>query len=65
MVPGGQRRTIEVPGEPVSTTLCERASPEVLVSDAGARAVDRDRWPGQVRPYPRNRRHVLDHRHGA
>ena len=59
MVIGGERRTIEIAGEPRYTALYELASPEVLVSDAWAKAVDQGRWPGQVRPHTANRRHVL------
>ncbi|MBI2527860.1 MAG: hypothetical protein HYV93_17980, partial [Candidatus Rokubacteria bacterium] len=39
--------------------LYELESPEVLTSEAWAAAVDRGRWPGQVRPHTKNRRHVL------
>jgi hypothetical protein len=65
MVIGGQRRTIEIPGEPAYTALYELAGSEVLVSDAWARAVDQGRWPGEVRPYTKNRRHVLYERLGS
>ncbi len=65
MVIGGQRRTITLPNEPAYTALYELDSPEVLVSDAWARAVDQGRWPGEVRPYTKNRRHVLYHRIGG
>ena len=34
-------------------------SPEVLTSQAWADAVDSGRWPEQVRPYTKNRRHTL------
>ena len=34
-------------------------SPEVLTTDAWADAVDSGRWPEQVRPYTRNRKHSL------
>ena len=33
--------------------------PPLLYSDAWAKAVDQGRWPGQVRPFTKNRRHVL------
>ncbi|HSB80474.1 MAG TPA: hypothetical protein VLM91_16965 [Candidatus Methylomirabilis sp.] len=56
---GGQRRTIVVENEPKYNSLYEIESPEVLVSDAWARAVDQGRWPGEVRPHTKNRRHVL------
>ncbi len=59
LIVGGQRRTIVVDNEPKYTGLYEIESPEVLTSDAWASAVDRGRWPGEVRPYTRNRRHVL------
>jgi hypothetical protein len=59
MVIGGERKTIVVEHEPLYNALYEIESPEVLTSDAWAKAVDHGRWPGQVRPYTRNRRHVL------
>ena len=59
MVIGGERRTIEIEGEPRYTALYELDGPEVLVSDGWAGAVDSGRWPDQVRPYTTNRRHVL------
>ena len=59
LVIGGQRRTIVAEREPRYTALYEIERPEVLMSDAWAAAVDRGRWPGEVRPYTTNRRHVL------
>ena len=59
MIIGGERRTIVVEAEPKYSALYEIESPEVLTSDAWAKAVDRGRWPGQVRPFTRNRRHLL------
>jgi hypothetical protein len=59
MVIGGERKTIVVENEPRYHALYELESPEVLTTDAWARAVDQGRWPGEVRPYTRNRRHVL------
>jgi hypothetical protein len=56
---GGQRKTVLVESEPKYNAFYEIESPEVLVSDAWAKAVDQGRWPGQVRPYTKNRRHVL------
>ncbi len=56
---GGQRRTVGVGSEPRYTALYELANPEVLTSEAWAQAVERGRWPGEVRPYTRNRRHIL------
>jgi hypothetical protein len=56
---GGERKRIVVEGQPSYTALYEIESPAVLTSDAWAKAVEDGRWPGQVRPFTRNRRHVL------
>ena len=56
---GGERRSIVVEGEPKYAAFYEIESPDVLVSKEWAEAVEAGRWPGQVRPYSRNRRHVL------
>ncbi len=64
LVIGGERKTIVVENEPAYNALYEIESPEVLVSDAWAKAVDQGRWPAQVRPYTLNRRHVLYKRIG-
>ena len=59
MIIGGEERTIEISGQPKYTAMYELESPEVLVSDGWANSVDDGRWPGEVRPYTTNRRHVL------
>ena len=56
MIIAGERRTIVVETEPKYSALYEIESPEVLTSDAWAKAVDQGRWPGQVRPFTKNRR---------
>ena len=56
---GGERMTISVEDEPQYSALYEIESPDVLVSDAWAKAVDQGRWPSEVRPYTSNRRHTL------
>ncbi len=56
---GGERQTVVAEGEPKYTAIYEIESPEVLVSDAWAEAVEAGRWPEEVRPYTSNRRHVL------
>ena len=56
---GGETQTIVAEGEPRYSAMFELASPEVLTSPAWAAAVEHGRWPLQVRPYTRNRRHVL------
>ncbi len=64
MMLGGQLQTVAIKGEPRYTALYELESPEVLVTDAWANAVERGRWPTQVRPYTRDRHHQLLHRLG-
>ena len=56
---GGEVKAIEMPGEPAYSAVYEIESPEVLVSDAWAAAVEAGRWAGEVRPFTHNRRHVL------
>ena len=59
MIIGGERKTIVVENEPKYRALYELESPAVLTSEAWAKVVDAGRWPGEVRPYTKNRRHVL------
>jgi hypothetical protein len=56
---GGERKTIEIANEPTYTAIYELESPDVLTSPAWDKAVEDGRWPSQVRPYTKNRRHVL------
>ena len=59
MMLGGERRTIVIENEPRYNALYEVESPDVLVSPAWAKAVEEGRWPEQVRPHTKNRRHVM------
>ena len=59
MIIGGEKRTIVMEGQPKYTALYELESADVLVSEGWANAVDAGRWPGEVRPFTSNRRHVL------
>ena len=59
MMIGGERRRIVAENEPTYAALYEIESPEVLTSDRWAEAVERGRWPAEVRPHTLNRRHVL------
>ncbi len=59
MILGGERRTIVMDNEPRYNALYELESPEVLLSAEWAKVVDQGRWPDQVRPYTKNRRHVM------
>ena len=56
---GGELKTIVAEGEPKYSATYELESADVLTSDAWAKAVEKGRWPAQVRPYTRNRRHTL------
>ena len=56
---GGEVRTVVAEGEPVYSAIYEIENLDVLVSDAWAQAVESGRWPEQVRPHTKNRRHTL------
>jgi hypothetical protein len=55
---GGEERPIPQNG-PRYTVLYEIDGPHVLVSREWAQASEAGRWPAEVRPYTRNRRHAL------
>src|SRR5262245_61667144 len=44
---------------PRYTAVYEIDSPEVLLSPQWAKQAELGRWPGEVRPYTRNRQHAL------
>jgi hypothetical protein len=44
---------------PIYTAIYEIDDPQVLESAAWAEAVERGRWPGEVRPHTSNRHHML------
>jgi hypothetical protein len=56
---GGQLKTIVIENAPKYGALYEIESPDVLISEAWAEAVEQGRWPAQVRPYTGNRQHTL------
>jgi len=56
---GGEKKTIVMENEPAYMAIYELESPDVLVSEGWAKAVDSGRWPTHVRPYTKNRRHVM------
>jgi hypothetical protein len=62
---GGEVKTVILDSEPTYNALYEVEHPEVLTSEAWGRAVEEGRWPGQVRPHTKNRRHVLYRRLGG
>jgi hypothetical protein len=55
---GGEEKRVTHDG-PRHSALYEIDGPEVLVSSEWAKAVEAGRWPGEVRPFTRNRRHAL------
>jgi hypothetical protein len=55
---GGAARTIVHEGARYGAVY-EIDGPHVLVSPEWAKAGEAGRWPSQVRPYTRNRRHAL------
>ena len=56
---GGQVNEILAEAEPNFSAFYWSESPEVLVSSEWAEAIEEGRWPEHVRPYTKNRRHVL------
>ena len=54
----GAPKEVAVAG-PAYTAIYELESAEVLASEAWGEAVEAGRWPGEVRPFTTNRRHVL------
>src|ERR671918_1460997 len=57
MMLGGERKTMDPQGAPRFHALYELESPDVLLTEAWAKAVEQGRWPAQVRPHTTNRRH--------
>ncbi|NKB58628.1 MAG: hypothetical protein GKS00_20055 [Alphaproteobacteria bacterium] len=56
---GGQHRTINPDGEPHYSVIYEIESPDLMASDAWAKEAEKGRWPTEVRPFTKNRRHIL------
>ena len=55
---GGEERAVEHSG-PRYVAIYEIDDPKVLISAEWAAAVEQGRWPGDVRPFTRNRAHAL------
>ena len=55
---GGDEKRIEQ-SSPRYSALYEIDGPHVLVSGEWAKAGEAGRWPNEVRPFTRNRRHAL------
>jgi hypothetical protein len=56
---GGRTEVVRFATEPRYTALYELDSPGVLTSPEWSTAVEVGRWSTEVRPFTRNRRHVL------
>jgi hypothetical protein len=56
---GGEAKKVTAAGDPMYVAVYEVASPEVLNSPGWAVAVEEGRWPSEVRPYTKNRKHIL------
>ncbi|MSQ19479.1 MAG: hypothetical protein EXR39_07955 [Betaproteobacteria bacterium] len=56
---GGATKEIDSQGAPRYAAVYELTSPDVLTSEAFAKAVDHGRWPTEVRPFTKNRRHTM------
>ena len=64
MLIGGERKVMRFENEPQHHALYEIESPDVLLSDSWGKAVEQGRWAQEVRPYTKNRRHILSERVG-
>jgi len=56
---GGERKVLDGGTEPNYVALYEIDSPDVLLSKEWADAAEKGRWPGEVRPFTSNRRHIV------
>jgi hypothetical protein len=56
---GGQPKELTGDGAPQYMAIYEIDSPAVLESPAWAEASEQGRWPSEVRPYTRNRHHIV------
>jgi hypothetical protein len=56
---GGERKVLDGGSDPQSMALYEIDSPDVLLSREWAEAVEKGRWPSEVRPFTSNRHHVV------
>ena len=56
---GGERKVLDGAGKASYVAIYEIDSPEVLLSPDWQKHAEAGRWPAQVRPFTRNRRHHL------
>ena len=55
----GERKLLDGGTEPTYVAIYEIDSPDVLLSKEWAEATEKGRWPGEVRPFTSNRRHIV------
>ena len=60
----GEKKIMQFENEPQYHAFYEITSPDVLQSESWGTAVEHGRWPQAVRPYTKNRRHILSERVG-
>ena len=56
---GGEKKPVAGEDVPAYTAIYELDSPDILLSKAWQDAVEAGRWATQVRPYTKNRHHVV------
>ena len=56
---GGERKLLSGEGTPRYTAIYEIDSPDVLSSAAWMQAGELGRWPKEVRPFTKNRHHIV------
>lgn len=59
LVLGGQAKALTGEDAPKYVAIYEIESPAVLETPAWAEASEMGRWPSEVRPYTRNRHHIV------
>jgi len=59
LVVGGEKKPLTGEDQPKYTAVYEIDSPDVLTSKAWADAGELGRWTKEVRPYTKNRRHIV------
>jgi hypothetical protein len=59
LIVGGEKKPLTGEGQPKYTAVYEIDSPDVITSKAWAEAGELGRWTKEVRPYTKNRRHIV------
>jgi hypothetical protein len=56
---GGERKILDGGNAPTYVAIYELESPNVLLSKEWAKAGEKGRWAGEVRPFTTNRHHIV------